>query len=633
MENEGDKINAINKNNENENNINNQDHLYIKQKEEIIKHYNEKRSKIKISYDMMYERYQQNQDIYEQFLNLIKDYKEILLKNIDNLSNLLKKYLNDDEKNNNKSENIQMETIKKEFKNIINSQINAEKEKINQINQFYLEEDKLKNIQQDQNNSKKLLNDLNNLYNSYINSINEIEKKHLNYLQSFNEYEKKIIDLVYKNIKNNKLYNNINKQKNNINGQNNNDNEQNYDNTNEDNNIIDIKDFIYDKNEQNEFNEMTQKLLKKEKNYKRYLKLYDESIQPQYLEFKKCIDDLSTYHNDFYEQENQLFTFVYLGYIISVEKQHGYQKKELNFENLSTINYQNYKELNQLFESISFEQYKTVLISSNIDNYNFRKEIPSEIIIKLSYILNYYFSYIPKLEKIDFEEPTIKFIASLTEKLFNESFISESEENNIINDLKKNKYRLIFLKFLNTYRSKGKFVISRKSIIILGNIIRTITDLYDIKNNDYDVLNLLIILCQTYYTITNKKKKIYLFRFIEDHALFQSEELWEYYIEESIKREIKKKEKYNEPDLMLDEETKAAKKSNVYFSILLSVTQNILEFQIDKEIIKKIMVNLIDKKYNLIPTHFEQILSLIEDTVYEKRKHFNINIDILGKNK
>jgi hypothetical protein len=43
------------------------------------------------------------------------------------------------------------------------------------------------------------------------------------------------------------------------------------------------------------------------------------------------------------------------------------------------------------------------------------------------------------------------------------------------------------------------------------------------------------------------------------------------------------------------------------------------------------MVNLIDKKYNLIPIYIEQILSLIEETVYEKRKKFNVNIDILGK--
>ena len=43
------------------------------------------------------------------------------------------------------------------------------------------------------------------------------------------------------------------------------------------------------------------------------------------------------------------------------------------------------------------------------------------------------------------------------------------------------------------------------------------------------------------------------------------------------------------------------------------------------------MTNLIDKKYKLIPIYIEQILCLIDGTVYEKRKKFNVNIDILGK--
>jgi hypothetical protein len=245
----------------------------------------------------MFQRYQINQDFYEQFINLIKDYKEIKLKNIENLNNLLNKYFKDDNKYNKKSENNQIETIKSEFKEIIKNQINAEKDKINQLNL----EDKFKNIEEDLNNSKKLLNDLNNIYNSYIKSINDIEKKHLSYLKYFNEYEMKIIDLVYKNFKNNKISLNNNKQNNN-----------NIEKKENNNNCMNINDFLYDEDEQKEFNEMTYKLLKKEKRYRKLLKDYDESIHPKYLEFKKCIENLSIYHNDFIEQENQLFTFVYL---------------------------------------------------------------------------------------------------------------------------------------------------------------------------------------------------------------------------------------------------------------------------------------------------------------------------------
>ena len=135
--------------------------------------------------------------------------------------------------------------------------------------------------------------------------------------------------------------------------------------------------------------------------------------------------------------------------------------------------------------------------------------------------------------------------------------------------LRHDKYRIEFLKLLNNYRAKGKFIISGPNLIIMGNAMRTIIDLYDIKNGDFELLKLLIIMCQTYYTLNDKKKKIYLIRFIEDHNLFQSEELWDFYIEESMKREIAEKEKINTEnnDLDLDEEAKIERQSNIYFSV------------------------------------------------------------------
>ena len=392
-----------------------------------------------------------------------------------------------------------------------------------------------------------------------------------------------------------------------------------------------INNSIYNEDEESEFNEMIRQLLKKEKKYRLLLKKYDENINPKYLEFKKCIDDLSLYHNDFNEQENQLFTFIYLGYIISIESQHEYQKKDLNFENLTFINFQNYNELNKIFESITFENYNTVLIYPNKNDYHSCKELSPDIVIELSNIINSHFPYIEKMKEGDYEEPNSKIINNVTKKLFDGILINENEENNIINVLKNSGYRLEFLKVLNTYRSKGKFELSNQNLIILGNIIRTIADLYDMKNKDYEVLKLLIIMCQTYYTINYKKARIYLIRFIEDHYLFESEELWSFYIEESIEREIKAKNNNKFDDLGLDEETKNLKMNNIYFCVLLSITQNILEFQIEKNIIMKIMTNLIDKKYKLIPEYIEQIFTLIDGTVYEKRKKFNVNIDILGK--
>jgi hypothetical protein len=605
---------------QNQNHINfnaDDNNLYLEQENKIINEYEERRERIKNTYNKMYERYHQSQEFYDQFINLIIDYKQTKLKNIENLTNLLNNYFQKNEEIK-ITENNQIDTIKREFKEILERQIQAEKERINKLN---LEEKKT--LEQDKLSSKKLLENLNNVYDSYINSINEIEKKHLDYIRYFNNYEMKLIDTISQKNKNGNKFNHRNNYENddiNISLNLNINEEKNH-----------INNSIYDEDEEREFNEMIRQLLKKEKKYRLLLKKYDENIHPKYLEFKKCIDDLSVYHNDFNEQENQLFTFIYLGYIISIESQHEYQKKDLNFENLTSINYQNYNEFNQLFESITFENYNTILIYPNKNDYHSCKELPPDIVIELSNIINSHFPYIEKMKEGDYEEPNSKIINNVTKKLFEGILINEIEENNIINVLKNSGYRLEFLKVLNTYRSKGKFELSNQNLIILGNIIRTIADLYDIKNKDYEVLKLLITMCQTYYTINYKKARIYLIRFIEDHYLFESEELWSFYIEESIEREIKAKNNNKFDDLGLDEETKNLKMNNIYFCVLLSVTQNILEFQIDKNIIMKIMTNLIDKKYKLIPEYIEQILALIDGTVYEKRKKFNVNNDILGK--
>ena len=606
-------INEEKENNHNKDNNNILDNpLFLKQEKDIINNYNERKNKIKNIFDSLYMRFFKSHDFYESFIYLIKDYKEIKLKNIDSLTNLINKYFTINDNNSKKYENIQMKTIKREFKEIIEIQIRAEKEKIHQINL----ENQFSKIENDLKESKKIINELNNIYESFIKSINEIKEAHLMYIELFYNYEKKLIDIAEKSIKDKNSDNNEN------------------DNTVDDelnSSNISINNFASDEKEKNEFNENTQKLMKKEKDYRKLIQNYDDNLNIKYLEIKKCIDDLSIYHNRFNEQENQIFTFVYLGYIISVEKQSEYKKKDLNFGNLTPVNYHKYKEFNQLLEKIFFEKYQTVLISSNIIDDHICEGITSETMIKLSKILNLFFPYIKKLEKGDYEEPNIKFLHFIAEKLISENFITEEEENNLINILKDIKYRLEFLQSLNYYRTKGKFELSGQNLIMLGNAIRTITDLYNINNKDYDILNLLIIMSQTYYAYNNKKKKIYLIRFIDDHALFQSEELWEFYINETIKKELEESKKTQLKTQVIDEEDKESKLGNIYFTALLSITQNILEFQIDKDVIMKIMTNLINKKYKIIPLYIEQILSLIDETVYEKRNRLNINIDILGK--
>ena len=600
----------------------NNNKLYLKQLDEISKSYKRKKDKIKNYFDAINRKYEESHKFYELFSNLIKDYKECKSKNIENLNNILNKYFVNDNSN---KDNCQVQTILIEFKEIINNQILSEKEKIKKLNN----DNKINSVLNNISKIKELINNLNNLYNYYMKSIDDIQKININYLKYFNNYEVKLIDTVDKNIKNKS------KNNNNILVEYNNFINNNYKSNNQDEidlNNLNINEFIYDEKEQNEFNEMIQSLKTIEKKYKELLKNYDDNISPKYQECKKCIENIDIYHKSFIEQENQIFTFVYLGYIISMENESVYKKRKINFEKLNSISFQNFKELNKLFDTINFGKYNMTLISSNKDDNHICKEIPSNIIIKLSQIINNYFPYIPKLQKGDYEEPNIRFIFNLCEKIFDKKDILRKEESKIANLLKFPNYRFVFLKCLNFFRSKGKFVLKKENLIILGNTIREIIDLYDKDKGEFELLQLLIVISQTYYSINKKNEKIYLIRFIEDHKLFQSEELWKYYIDESINREIKEKENnLTENDSTIDDEVmKNYKKNNLYFSVLLSVTQNICEFQVNKEVIKKIMDGIIAKKYNIIPEYIEQIKSLIDETKYVNNKKLDINKDILG---
>jgi hypothetical protein len=77
-----------------------------------------------------------------------------------------------------------------------------------------------------------------------------------------------------------------------------------------------------------------------------------------------------------------------------MENESVYQKKKINFEKLNLISFQNFKELNQLFDTINFEKYNMNLISPNKDDDHICKEIPSNIIIKLSHINKYNYQYL-----------------------------------------------------------------------------------------------------------------------------------------------------------------------------------------------------------------------------------------------
>ena len=255
------------------------------------------------------------------------------------------------------------------------------------------------------------------------------------------------------------------------------------------------------------------------------------------------------------------------------------------------------------------------------------------MIYKISCVVNSEFNYIPKIDLK--EQYRIMDVKLICERILEENSISKKEEEQLYTYLQERKYRLAFLAALNKIRSFGKFKIGKRSIIILGNAIKIIVDkLYQEKNYDFDILRYLIIMCQTYYsTGINGKEKIYLLKFIQDSKYFKSEHLWNYYITELIDREIELQDSMNMWNLEETQQDENYKMNRIYFGKLISTTQNIMEFQLDKKIVYKIIHELIESKYNLTEDLIKEIDQLIELTPYDDKKEFNPENDILGINK
>ena len=168
------------------------------------------------------------------------------------------------------------------------------------------------------------------------------------------------------------------------------------------------------------------------------------------------------------------------------------------------------------------------------------------------------------------------------------SFTSE-EKAELINLLKEPKYKSFFLITLSKQRTKGRFKRSEKLVKELVEIIINIL-ISSEKDNDFFSAKNCIILSETFYyeKEKNKKdeepKKIYLIDYIRYYKWFQDINFWEGIIENMIQNEIIKNENINKKNNNKETPEEIKNRiSNICFSIVLSYTNTMFEFNISKE--------------------------------------------------
>ena len=366
-----------------------------------------------------------------------------------------------------------------------------------------------------------------------------------------------------------------------------------------------------------------------ENQYKSTLESVNNSMKVIYKEVNALLEEYNKYNNELKQIMETNISSIYLGCISSNKIQQIFDEKVLTFKNfkannnLDDLQYGDYEKnlkIEKLCEDSVFKKYDLLSPFANIEGYKqsnkILKELKPEIIYKISCIINSEFNYIPKVDLK--EQYRIMDVKLICEKILEENSIDKNLERQLYKYLEERKYRLAFLAALNKIRTLGKFQISKKSLITLGNIIKIIVDkLYKEKNYDYEIISYLIIMCQTYFSLgIDGKEKVYLIRFIEDSKYFRSETLWNCYINQIIDKELETLETKNMWNLEKSQEDENNKLSKIYFGKLFSLTQNIMEFKIDKKIVHRIIHNLIDTKYNLPDDLISPIDQFIENTIY-----------------
>lgn len=245
---------------------------------------------------------------------------------------------------------------------------------------------------------------------------------------------------------------------------------------------------------------------------------------------------------------------------------------------------------------------------------------------------DYKFDLKSDLDKIKTKEISKKLLSYLdkykTEKKDTDNILISEDEIKILKELlNEHSNRVIFLQDLNTFRSKGLYGIPKDIFDLWNELFLIMADTIS-KDKDFHTGKNLIILSQTYYYLTNEGHKHYMLEEIKKNPIFTNFNFWEGYIELSIEKEIIKVIQNDQKNGTLIKKTQKESDDmygSVVFAQLVSISDNMINFNFDMKKIKEIIKPII-KHYNLN----EDSINIIDDIIHKNslRKSILLNDEI-----
>ena len=216
-------------------------------------------------------------------------------------------------------------------------------------------------------------------------------------------------------------------------------------------------------------------------------------------------------------------------------------------------------------------------------------------------------------EKVELNKQEISDTINI---IFNKTDLyDDTLKQKIISLLNDETYQLHFLKILNKYRTKGKFILTKTSLKNLGNLFQYLNE-FITDNVDINLFKLFFIMCLTfYYQDSETFKRYYLLKYVENHQKFKNKKFWENYLSGLINLDIesnnnkedkdKEKDKIEEPDI-----------NYITFSNIISVTKSMSDFHLGKGFIDEFLEEITKNKYNLNEEQKIQINYILIDNEY-----------------
>ena len=422
------------------------------------------------------------------------------------------------------------------------------------------------------------------------------------------------------------------------------------------NNIIKTENINYEKvlSEQKKYKDKKEKMEKSKNHYFEKMRIIEDSMKEKIIQKKQkitvdskkmnqAIKDFNEYKNNLDELNKVRESFNNAQKILLEENYKEFFKSEAILFDLTRKNFSIVQKSNFDFSSATYDKYKTKketkkekseneikFITNEINNYK-SLETPEDRINIVDYHLNHK-QYVSDqnsspediVKAYQISENLIKNFRKYIKEnypdiglqiqeayldipdIFYQFFglkvaLTDELKNELLKLLKEDisLYRQLLIE-LGRLRADGKLFSSKEHIEFISILLLEILKICE-KKLDLKAAKDCILLSQTYYILNEKNnEKIYAFEKIRKNKWIRSAKFWRDFLELYINLEFNKFEEMYNLDVKLKDNPELSKKTKnkvteVMFSCLVPYTNNMVELNVDKRIILKLLDEILEK--------------------------------------